>query len=546
VVRGRSISIGPRGSCCRQYEGREGFWFEKNLAPQHRLWPDAFPETFIRERCLDALGRPAKDKLNALEYCQRRRNEIQRQIDGLKEGPIVLSPDDVGTLAAAMATRTAMALRSEVPLQSLSVDTLKTLRQSLPLWQEHVIKPPVDRMIEAVERGGDFVDAFHETSTVWSGGVLDGLDSQTMDAVALSFDSALRAEGTLLEPLTRKAVEAAYSIELVQWGSLIEPAKTQGEIKAPKPKGAAKTVTIDSLCELSVSEDWHGPTTIAGVRNALNKLMTWAASNHGISLVGSIQSEHMKEYALQLRKTLPKSARKDLSYLSSVFQCAIEHDHLSAPNPCEGIPRTKRSERKRVAKTIDCNKTFSLEQLQQLDAIMKNDPQHDLYLLQRFTGARQQEAAGLRNCDFREIGGYKCIAIEPHESRGMGVEGQTGGIKTPQSQRYIPLPTCLHDLWEKLKGSGKETCFPKEGNERTHGENYRSRFHDKTKRRGLPSGTHSLRETLIQLLTTNDVRDYTVRCITGKAMPMADYVHQDLPKMAEAIELYAKLMPLCP
>ena len=86
--------------------------------------------------------------------------------------------------------------------------------------------------------------------------------------------------------------------------------------------------------------------------------------------------------------------------------------------------------------------------------------------------------------------------------------------------------------------------FPKQKNERTFGENYRSRFHDKTKRRGLPSGTHSLRETLIQTLTTNDAREYIIRCITGKAMPMPDYVHADLPKMASALELYSNIMPI--
>jgi hypothetical protein len=45
-------------------------------------------------------------------------------------------------------------------------------------------------------------------------------------------------------------------------------------------------------------------------------------------------------------------------------------------------------------------------------------------------------------------------------------------------------------------------------------------------------------------LTANDIREYVVRCITGKAMPMADYVHEDLPKMADAVELYSHLMPL--
>jgi len=544
LVRGKSISIAPRGSCCRQYEGRQGFWFEKNVVPQHRLWPEAFPESFIRERCLDAFGRPASTKHDALEYCHRRRNEIQRQIDGLKAGPRDLAPDDVNSLAAALANRTAMALRDEVPLQRLPVETLARLRQSLPLWQEHERKAPVDRMIEAVEDGGSLVDALNETYEVWASGALSGLDRPTMDAVAVAFDQALSTSGTLLEPQTRKMVEAAYASKLAHWGSSAGEAQQKGQTKAPKPKGASKVVTIEALCELSLAEDWHGPTTIPGVRNALNKLMAWAASAHGITLIASIQQEHMKEYALLLRKSQPKSARKDLSYLSSILQCGIDFDLLPGPNPCEGIPKIKRSDRKRVAKTVESNKTLTHEQLQLIDNLMEADQQYDLYLLQRFTGARQQEVAGLRHCDFTEKCGIKGIAIEAHEERGLGVDGQTSGIKTLQSLRFIPLPSVLHPLWERLKSTTTAPCFPKKANERRYGENYRARFHDKTKRRGLPSGTHCLRETLIQTLTANDVREYTTRCVTGKAMPMPDYVHADIPKMAEALELYSRLMPL--
>jgi integrase len=252
----------------------------------------------------------------------------------------------------------------------------------------------------------------------------------------------------------------------------------------------------------------------------------------------------MREYALALRKSQPKSARKDLSYLSAILQCGIDHGLLSGPNPCQGIPQVKRSDRMRVAKSVDGHKTLTLEELQQIDVLMKSDSQYELYLLQRFTGARQQEVAGLRPCDFIEKGGIKCISIEPYDQRGLGVKGQESGIKTPQSVRFIPLPEVLHPLWEKLKGTSKMPFFPKQKNERTFGENYRSRFHDKTKRRGLPSGTHSLRETLIQTLTTNDAREYIIRCITGKAMPMSDYVHADLPKMASALELYSNIMPI--
>lgn len=218
MARGKAISVGPGGSCCRQYEVREGFWFEKNVAPQHLRWPEAFPDTFIRERCIDAFGRAATRKNDALEFCQRRTNQIQRQIDGLKAGLRKLSPDDVGSVAGALANRTAMALRDDVPLQTLPVETLTRLKQALPLWTEHELKAPVDRKIEAVDCGREISDALNDTFAVWASGELDGLDRRTMDALALAlalaFDEALNHSGTLLEPQTKRAVEAAYAIKL--------------------------------------------------------------------------------------------------------------------------------------------------------------------------------------------------------------------------------------------------------------------------------------------------------------------------------------------
>jgi len=50
-------------------------------------------------------------------------------------------------------------------------------------------------MIEAVERGGDFVDALNETDAVWSSGGIDELDRDTMNAIAVAFKEALSASG---------------------------------------------------------------------------------------------------------------------------------------------------------------------------------------------------------------------------------------------------------------------------------------------------------------------------------------------------------------
>jgi hypothetical protein len=437
--RGKSMSVGPWGSFCRQYVGRPEFWFELNLSAQNNKWPGVFTSRFIRECCTDTHGKIQSNRHEAIEYCLKRRNEIRRLEESLGANPNDAQPT------------TNKAVKSKTETQS-AVSTA-------PRYQKGLNK---------IKRGSE-----------------------------------------------------------------------------DKRKREHKDNGIDEICELSLNNEWHGPTTLPGVRNALNKLMRWSAENHGIDSIKEIDSNLLKQYAILIRKTQPKSARKDLSYLSSIFQCGIEHGMLDGPNPCQGIPRLKRSERRKAAaKTVELNNTLTAQQLHQLDQVMIKDKQSDIYLLQRFTGARQQEIAGLRHCDFRVVSGHKCIVIEAHQERGMGMEGQTCGVKTPQSQRVVPLPSCLDPLWDRLHSRSQDPCFPKQNNERNYGENYRARYHNKARARGLPAGTHSLRETMIQTLISNGVREYTIRCIAGKTMPMSDYVHEDIPKMAEAIAKYAKISPL--
>ena len=137
MARSKPISIGERGSCCRQFEGRDGFWFEKNVARHKRTWPSAFRSSTIRERCVDALGRPATTKAVALEYCLRRHNEIDRQVEGPAQ--VALSPDDA-TTATALANNVAETLRDKIPLHNLDAEKIQRLRE----WQRWQEEAPVD------------------------------------------------------------------------------------------------------------------------------------------------------------------------------------------------------------------------------------------------------------------------------------------------------------------------------------------------------------------------------------------------------------------
>jgi hypothetical protein len=455
MARGRSVAVGPRGSCCRQYVGSSDYWFELNVTRQHKEWPEHFGSSFIRERCSEGNGELIASRKQALEYCMRRRNEIYQ-------------------------------------------------------LQEELLA---------------------DTDTRWESGV----NNNSCSILATSREITRLGR-------KRKQEQISHNEDVHRRCAIQNNTQTKKESRSAQEEINQQ---IEEICALSLTNDWHGPTTIPGVRNALAKLVKWSSNRHNVQSIEKIDGNLIKLYATEIRKTQPKTARKDLSYLSSIFQCGIEHGYLPGPNPCLCIPKAKRSERKKAAqKTFDRNNSLTRVELHDLDQLMLRDKQSSLYLLQRFTGARQQEVAGLRHCDFRDVNGYRCIVIEAHESRGMGLDGQTSGIKTPQSQRAIPLPPCLDQLWEEMHSDSKNPCFPKNTNERTHGENYRARYHNKAMRKGLPAGTHSLRETMIQTLVSNGIREYTIRCITGKTMPMADYVHEDIPRMAEAIALYAELMPL--
>ena len=187
---------------------------------------------------------------------------------------------------------------------------------------------------------------------------------------------------------------------------------------------------------------------------------------------------------------------------------------------------------------------MSAEELWRLDNAMAKGPQLDIYLIQRFTGARQQEIAGLRKCDFMINNGHRCIAIRPHKKRGMGTDGDEGGIKTTNSIRYLPLPAALDQLWKRHHSNCKTQAFERTTKERHFGENYRRRQWDAAKRVAAPSGTHAMRDTIHQNLIDDGINPEVVKMITGKKLSISDYLHANIDNMKLALERFEKLRPL--
>jgi integrase len=485
-----------------------------------------FPDKFLRERCLDNQRRPTNKRDEALEYCQRRKNEIARLVERAKAEPTTLMPDDAEALGTALASNVALTLHQRVALPELPTERLIRLKE----WQRANEMAPVDVLLENPDKD------FYET--------LDFLNDQWLDQIDRAFEKGLSKSGSRLTDESKATVKLAYTAAFEKWSTKAVEEQKRGAIKAPKPEKPPTLISIEGLCDLSRRKEWHGSSTIPGVQNALNKMMNWVGDEYGIKTLAALQPDHLEEYSSFLYEHQPRSARKDLGYIRSAFECGIKFKVLPKPNPCEGIIRPKRELRQRVAKTLDNKKSMSLEELHRLDAAMAKDPQVDIYWLQRFTGARQQEVAGLRRCDFVFKNGYRCIAIEPHEGRGMGANGQASGLKTANSKRFVPLPEILGSIWEKYQSAGREPCFPKTQKERAWGENYRRRQAENAKKAKVPTGTHALRDTIHQTLIENGVIPDVVMMITGKKLSISDYLHTSIKKMKEAVELYAASMPV--
>ena len=116
---------------------------------------------------------------------------------------------------------------------------------------------------------------------------------------------------------------------------------------------------------------------------------------------------------------------------------------------------------------ISAEEGLEINQQMLRNARVGKDQSYDVLILQAMTGARIQEIAGLRGCDFvkRRVGDkdYYCIKITAWEERGHGALGTREGLKTVQSDRFIPLPDCGKVLWSRYENpSNKDGAFPQE------------------------------------------------------------------------------------
>ena len=136
------------------------------------------------------------------------------------------------------------------------------------------------------------------------------------------------------------------------------------------------------------------------------------------------------------QKGMSKSHIEKLSQeLHFIFETARKNGMISK-NPADDLVKPEGSYQKRRALTK--------EERDHLLRVLPSDPRFVFFELMLYCGCRPSEAAGVTYEDVTEIEGVKFLHIR--------------GTKTPNSDRYVPIPKEMYPLLVKTQGSGIVAC----------------------------------------------------------------------------------------
>jgi hypothetical protein len=529
----------PRGLGLYRRQGREGFFFIKNWSHLAKEFPGAFERNGQFDEWIKRADGTLVDNLKeAKAWCLRRSGELEQRKFGLTQTAIRYSSEDLEGIAQSVANVWVKAWQRGANLQQLNLDLWRVFMGGLRDASSIQVSAP------------DFKIFFELTS----GDGLVSLHEEEQKLQRLIWDQGYK-------PPTDQV-----SLILMRFGSLVlehidkaDARKEAGELQPPKPSQNQGSKTWEALLKAKENEVAAG--TMKGITVAVERLRRWASETYFIKLPSSIDSEMALEYRTFLRSESSlkiSSTRKELKFLSSIFSCGTKHKILPA-NPFLDLPRDRQSTLQNqlaTKKTIDYNNVISREVGLDINRKMLSngkgdkDPSYDVFLLQAMTGARIQEVAGLRGCDFvtRRVGEtiYHCIRITAWEQRGHGALGTRGGLKTIASDRFVPLPSCGMKLWTRCADpKNLDAAFPQERPTTPRqgwGDRLKRRMRDKVK--GFR--TKSWRETIINNATNAGISYRAIEMLTGKTgdSSATQYTSDDLVVMQQAVEINAAALQI--
>ena len=539
----------PRGLGLYRRQGREGFFFIKNwshLAKQH---PGAFEgsgqfDEWIRR----ADGSLVVSIAEAKAYCLRRNAELETRKLALRREFDEYDPADLEAISHQLAEKWIRAWQRGINLQKMNLERWTIITRFIG---------DAERRIEEDPRIFAFTGTDEEVAAT-DGPLIFVIPREIKDE-EIKIQRLCWDEGYRPNPKQLTIIFHQIRQQVLKHLEKAKENKDDGQIAPPTPPLKGRGLSWEALLNAKAIEGM-APGTLTSLKKALQRLEHWLNTQFGLKLPTSIESAIALQYRGWLFSEqsglLQSTSGKELRLINSAFNAAVKQG-ITGANPFQHLPRDRRASMKLKIdsrKTVDTNKVLSAEQVISIHNKMlcakngKRDSGYSLYYLQAITGGRIQEIAGLRKCDFtRRVykdTEYKCIEIRAWSGRGFGVLGGRGGLKTPQSERIIPLPRVAESIWdEKADPKSAAPAFPNEkptGRGRW-GDNLARRMRDK-----IPSfpGTHAWRETLINNLLNSSVPVRVVEMITGKSSrtPLAQYTSDDLPSMAEAIQMHVELL----
>ena len=553
--RAERVSSAPRGLGLYRRRGREGFFFVKNLAAQAKKHPGQIERAYIDEQIRRLDGSVVTSQREAETYCHRRNAEINEMLLALSGQTIQYSGTELESIAENLASRWITNWQRGVNLQDMDLENIGALATVLSAEgaercdEEVTVHVSPEISINTTRAQAEMLERQLAAATPG-----ERIDFKVFDP------GQTRAEQQRLERLcwqqgfrpTKQDLQRLLARFAVLVSShMAEAGKQQkrGAVEPPKPSLKKKGITWQQVLKAKENEV-IATSTSKGIHNAVKRLQDFSKAQFGASLPSEIDTLMALAYQNWLfgpeSPIRISSAGKEIRFINSALTAAVKQQ-LLLTNPFSALPKDRRSSHLSKAfarKDVDKNKVLTQEKAAEIIEAVKSDQSFDVLFLQAVTGARIQEIAGVRKCDFtdRRVGGesIKCIEIRQWEGRGHSLMGQGGGIKTQHSERVIPLPEIAHKVWAKYtdEDSGAP-AFPQEkpGANGIWGDKLRARF-----ARKFPGvGTHCWRETLVN--NHQGVIDSRItEMITGKASRsvLSDYTSDDLPKMRDAIEVHVQ------
>ena len=530
----------PRGLGLYRRQGREGFFFIKNWSHIAREFPGSLERNGQYDEWIKRPDGSLVDNLKeAKAYCQRRCGELELRKLSITKPAVHYSGEDLEAIAQTVADKWIRAWQRGTNLQELDLE----------LWQAFMEGMQGANELRAQDCQFKFWFAFKSSEVI-----LD-LREEEQKLKRLIWDEGYRPKPDQLPLILMR-----FGSHLLTHIKDAEERRELGELQPPRPTFTRKSQTWKGLLKAKESED-IAEGTMKGINTAVSRLEKWAAEKYQVKLPSSIDSNMALEYREVLTHSSGlsiSSARKELRYLSSTFSAGVK-SRLLSENPFAALPKDRQSAMKnRLAtrKTLDLNNVVDRERGEEINKKMlrdskgKKDPSYDVFILQAMTGARIQEIAGLRGCDFvmRKAGktDYYCIQITAWEQRGHGALNQRGGLKTLQSDRIVPLPKCGRSIWERYADkNNRGAAFPKEtphSPRQPWGERLTRRMREKCS----PFQTKAWRETLINNATNAGISYRAVEMVTGKTgeSSVVQYTSDDLEVMQRVVDTNARCLQI--